>query len=60
MHGICRYARAAAAGCNSPSALVRPPPPLTRYKKELAIKAQAGKGMHKCVLHACCLSMCLT
>lgn len=43
------YARCLSDGCQSPERLIRPPPPLTRYKQSLAEKAAAGlTAKNKC------------
>lgn len=42
------YAQHVRDGCEDPRQLVRPPPPLTRYKKSLSVKAQAGKDVLRC------------
>lgn len=50
---VREYAKCASAGCEDPAALVRPAPPLTRYKQSLSEKAMAGKDVAKCaLLHA--------
>ena len=48
---IGQYARCVAAGCDEPALLIRPPPPLTRYKQKLAEKAMEGKDVSKCASH---------
>jgi hypothetical protein len=45
---VRQYAACVTDGCVDPEALVRPPLPLTRYKKELAVKAEAGKDVIRC------------
>jgi hypothetical protein len=52
---VRRYATCVTAGCDHAEALIRPPPPLTRYKKSLTVKAQAGKDVARCVLAINCL-----
>jgi hypothetical protein len=42
------YAQRVSQGCEEPRRLVRPPPPLTRYKNSLSVKAQAGKDVLRC------------
>jgi hypothetical protein len=39
------YAHWVRLGCSSPELLIRPPPPLTRFKKSLADKAAAGLSL---------------
>lgn len=45
---VALYASYVRSGCEDPRQLVRPPPPLTRYKKSLSVKAQAGKDVTRC------------
>jgi hypothetical protein len=50
---VALYAQCVCQGCTEPRRLVRPPPPLTRYKNSLAVKAQAGKDVLRCGLLYC-------
>lgn len=45
---VRQYAACVTAGCDRAEMLIRPPPPLTRYKKSLTVKAQAGKDVARC------------
>jgi hypothetical protein len=50
---VALYGQCVCHGCENPRRLVRPQPPLTRYKNSLAVKAQAGKDVLRCSSSCC-------